>query len=570
LEQWQRKVSDESSLDTFTMVILTAYLNLRKYFPSYAFHNEPIASTSLLTTQLKISDEEQAARELAGTFFHTELKTRKLFENLRKQLEENHEENDEFSISKTFAQTPWRSLLRVQLPLPLPDETRFAGMWVLAPQGLGKTTLLHSILAGDIEKDACIILMDSKGDLIEPFLTHPALAGRRIIIGPDNPVGMNPLDIPHADMNKAVDNLEYLFSSLLDYKLTASQSMLLKAVLRSLISAFPNPNLGTFQDIMAEQPTKDIFSHVIFTKYAEQIKYLDPDLQQFLRLEFFTDGMKSRRQEVLQRLRLLLDNDLLRAMLMASSNTFRVGEAMDNGAFIIINNSRAKLGIKGAEFFGRFFIAQVLAAAQQRSLRSERDKKPVYFFIDECYTVVADDERITDVLHECRSQKIALVLAHQETSQVSNKVLSALQNCAIRFAHPDEEAQSVAPSLRMDIKTLRSMKPRSQFGAYVRGLSNSGIVVNVQPASFSDIKPRRLAAPSPRQVTPPTIIPEREESPYQSAANMAEMVLSSPPQHQAPTAETTSSKAQMAKGVPFPSSEKKDDPDPGEPANDWA
>jgi hypothetical protein len=399
-------------------------------------------------------------------------------------------------VDTYLAGTPLHALLLSPYPFALPDEQRFAGYWVIAPQGMGKTTLLHDLIIEDIKKDASIILMDSKGDLIEPYLGLNAISHRRVIIGPDNPIGINPLDIPRSDINKAVDNLEYLFASLLDFKLTAAQSMLLKAVLRSLVTAFPKPTLGTFQDIMSDGPKK----------YAEYIRNLEPDLQNFFKNEFFSENIKARRQEVLHRLRLLLDNDLLCSMLMASSSTFDLGAAMDQGAFIIINNSRGRLGNKGAEFFGRFFIAQVLAAAQQRSFRRDRDKKPVYFYIDECHTVVAQDERVTDVLHECRSQKIGLILAHQETTQVSENVLSALQNCAVRFAHPDEEARKLAGTLRMGAKALQSMH-RGQFAAYVRGLSKEGFVVNVDRPDFSSVK----APQHPHNQRPTIHVPTKEE-----------------------------------------------------------
>jgi hypothetical protein len=195
-------------------------------------------------------------------------------------------------------------------------------------QGKGKTTLLHALVKDDLERNASIVLLDSKGDLIAPFLSHPALSDRRVVIGPDNPIGMNPLDIPHTDINKAVESIEYLFSSLLDFKLTSTQSMLLRAVFRTLIQAVPNPNLGTFQELMAKDGEK---------KYGRYLTGLDPDLQNFFANEYNSPN-----------------------------------------------------------------------------------------------TVVAKDERITDVLHECRSQKIALCVAHQETSQVDEKVLSAFQNCASR------------------------------------------------------------------------------------------------------------------------------------------
>jgi hypothetical protein len=105
-------------------------------------------------------------------------------------------------------------------------------------------------------------------------------------------------------------------------------------------------------------------------------------LRDFFVKEFETDNIKHRRQEVLQRLRLLLDNDVMKEMLLAPSTTFHIGEAMDDGKVIIIDNSKGKLGEQAAEFFGRFFIAQVLAAAQQRSFRPAHTKRPVYFYKD--------------------------------------------------------------------------------------------------------------------------------------------------------------------------------------------
>src|SRR5262249_33253119 len=167
-------------------------------------------------------------------------------------------------------------------------------------------------------------------------------------------------------------------------------------------------------------------------------------------------------------LRLLLDNETMRAMLTATVTRFRISEAMDSGKVVIINNSKARLGDQGAEFFGRFFIAQVLAAAQQRSSRQRGDKPPVYFYIDECQNVIARDEKIPTILDECRNQTIALIMAHQRTKQItSENVLDALSNCAIRFANSDEEARYLAPRLRTSPEFLQSLG-RGKFARFVR------------------------------------------------------------------------------------------------------
>jgi len=183
---------------------------------------------------------------------------------------------------------------------------------------------------------------------------------------PQNPVATNPLDIAQADLAQSVDLLEYLFASLLEFKMAAMQTTLFRSVLRALILAFPNPTLETFRDLLING----------YEKYASHIATLPPDLQDFFHKDFNERSYADRRREVLQRLRLLLDNDTMRAMLTAATTRFRIGEAMDSGKIVIINNSKARLGDQGAEFFGRFFIAQVLAAAQQRAGRSPATSRP--------------------------------------------------------------------------------------------------------------------------------------------------------------------------------------------------
>jgi hypothetical protein len=192
-----------------------------------------------------------------------------------------------------------------------------------------------------------------------------------------------------------------------------------------------------------------------------------------------------RRREVVQRLRLLLDNPSMAAMLLSLQTRFDIGKAMDDGKVVIINNSKALLGDTGSEFFGRFFIAQVLAAAQQRSGRKQGEKKPVYFYIDECQNVIARDDKIPTILDECRSQRIALIMAHQRTAQItSSNVLDALSNCAVRYANSDDEARWLAPRLRTTENFLQTLKV-GQFAAYVRDVTPRALALTVTPVDFS-------------------------------------------------------------------------------------
>ena len=415
-----------------------------------------------------IGDPEPLIEELRYPFFEPEVTRLRLFPELRGRLAQDD-----------WQSTPLRKFFDIDAPFSLPEEARFSGHWILSPPGRGKTTLLHAMVMEDLDRaGASLILMDSKGDLIDPMRKLKHIQDRMIIIDPDpqNPVAINPLDIAQTDLAQTVDLLEYLFASLLEFKMTAMQTTLFRSVLRSLVSTFPNPTLETFRDLLTNG----------YEKYREYIDKLPPDLKDFFYKDFNEKGYADRRREVLQRLRLLLDNETMRAMLTATVTRFRISEAMDTGKVVIINNSKARLGDQGAEFFGRFFIAQVLAAAQQRSSRQRGDKPPVYFYIDECQNVIARDEKIPTILDECRSQNIALIMAHQRTKQItSENVLDALSNCAIRFANSDEEARYLAPRLRTSPEFLQSLG-RGKFAAFVRDLTPQAIAVSVNRVDFGE------------------------------------------------------------------------------------
>jgi hypothetical protein len=425
-----------------------------------------------LTVPLRqvIRDTEATSLAALAPFHSAEASDLRLFESVRSERRDLG--NGQFG-------NPFDTLLDGPVPFPLPPETRFSGHWVLSPPGRGKTTLLHAIVMEDLRiPGACLILMDSKGDLIEPIRGLAAIKDRLVIIDPDpqNPVAINPLDIDRTEVNQTVDLLEYLFASLLEFKMTAMQTTLFRSVLRALVIAFPNPTLETFRDLLTNG----------YGKYARYIQSLPSDLKDFFENEFNEKNYADRRREVLQRLRLLLDNETMRAMLTAETTRFRMSSAMDSGKVVIINNSKARLGDQGAEFFGRFFIAQVLAAAQQRSLRGSGQKPPVYFYIDECQNVIARDEKIPTILDECRSQNIALIMAHQRTKQIaSENVLDALSNCAIRFANSDEEARYLGPRLRGSTEFLQSLA-RGQFAAFVRDLTQGAVAVSVSRVDFTE------------------------------------------------------------------------------------
>ena len=194
--------------------------------------------------------------------------------------------------------------------------------------------------------------MDSKGDLINPFKAYKSFKTSLLSLSraKKHPLALNPFDLG-TQSHHTVGLLEYIFSALLEAKMTPLQSTLFRCSLRATL-CHPNSHYGNVQRHIQNGAT-----------YA-----LPPDLETFFKHEFpDTKTYGETRRQRQWRLRLLLENPVISSMFAAKKTKLDIGKEMNAGKIIIVNNSKALLGEEGAEFFGRFFIALVLNAAQERT-----------------------------------------------------------------------------------------------------------------------------------------------------------------------------------------------------------
>jgi hypothetical protein len=373
-------------------------------------------------------------------------------------------------------------------PFALDSRARFAETWIVAPPGRGKTNLLHNMIAEDRREKATIVLMDSKGDLINAYKGYDDV----VLIEPST-VQINPFQL--GSSTRTLDFLEYIFSALLETKLTSKQTTLFRCVL-ALMLQIPNATIETFRKVLVNG----------WKDYEPYVMQLDEDNRDF----FYVEGRKSEfdggqygetKQEVLQRLRLLVSNHYLKQIFTATTSNTDFFKLLDSHKTIIIDNSKDELGENGAEFFGRFFVALVWMAAVSRSKLREDQKVPVYFYIDECHTVIKRDTKVTTILDECRSQKIALILAHQRIGQIEPNVMDALNNCAIRIANSDDDAEALAKRFRVEASALRL--PVGSFACFVRDQTAQARTVSVPEFDMSQFPPAPQMAPPPLRAPEP-------------------------------------------------------------------
>lgn len=366
-----------------------------------------------------------------------------------------------------------RDIASTPIPFDIPFERWFEGTWIVAPTGQGKTNLLkHLILS--FPTNAAIILIDAKGELIQEFSRLEVLKERLVLLDPtpECPLAINPLDIG----GHSVELLEYLFAALLEAGMTPLQSTLFRLTL-TLVVTVPNATLETFRDIIQNG----------VKPYEQYVRKLSKRDQDFFDKEFNGETYRKTKQEIMWRLRLLFSIPALDAMLQSPKTKLDIGRLMDEGKFVCINNNYELLGDQGSEFFGRFFIALIWAAARKRTqMPANVPKRPVFVLIDEAHYVIARDTKIPTILQQCRAQKVAMVFAHQELQSIKNDdVRVALKNCGIKFAHPDAEAFELAPFFNTDKEFFQSLQ-EYHFACTIRNKTKTPVSLAVPAIDLED------------------------------------------------------------------------------------
>lgn len=386
------------------------------------------------------------------------------------------------------------------VPFTIPDQARFEHGWILAPQGTGKTQLIQFLVSCDLEKvarnEASVVVMDSQGDLIEQigslkeFAPDGPLHDRLVLIEPDidYPLALNIFDMGKDRLddysardreqltNNTIDLLTYVFDALLGEggMMTTKQSTLYRYVIRLLMEV-PEATLANFAEILKILKPADL------EPYREHIEKLHAPARDFFETQYCDRQFNETKAQVAWRLANMMENTVFERMFSFPKSKLDLFTELNSAKIILINTDRALLGEERTAVFGRFFIAMLLSAAQERATLSRSSRLPVFCYIDEAHDYISHDTRITRILDQARKMNISMMLAHQRTRQIAvPNVLDALATTSVKFASTDNtgDAQMLARSMNTDAAFISTQRER-HFALHVRRKTPSAISVKV-------------------------------------------------------------------------------------------
>ncbi|MBP6379871.1 MAG: hypothetical protein KA312_05585 [Sphingorhabdus sp.] len=407
-------------------------------------------------------------------------------------------------VSTYLSGTPLLPLFDQTLDFTIPTKTRFEHHHIVAGSGHGKTQTLQYLIAHDLEAvtegKRSVVVLDSQGDLIRTisslkcFAPGEPLHERVVIIDPSDiewPVSLNLFDVGmdrlagYAPLererltNSILELYDFVLGTLLSAEMTQKQNVIFRYVTRLMLH-IPDATIHTLRELM--EPNSQV-------KFAEHIAKLSGTARHFFETEFAGKEFEQTKKQVLRRLWGILENQTLERMFSHPRSKLDLFSEMNAGKVILINTAKDLLKEQGTEIFGRFFIALIAQAAQERATLPANKRMATIVYVDEAQDYF--DRNIGIILAQARKQNVGMVLSHQFLGQLEPKLQEAFAaNTAIKFAGgvSAKDARALAPMLYCQPEFIEA-QPKASFAAHVRGQTKSAVPLKF-PLGYMEKLPR--------------------------------------------------------------------------------
>jgi hypothetical protein len=384
-------------------------------------------------------------------------------------------------VEKFLHHTPFYQFFCTRVPFRIKRERFTEHGALFARSGHGKSRALRAFVAQFLQEQCppALFLIDSLGSLIEGIdrldVFNNTLKDRLVILDPSRPEYMPRLNF--FDM-KSDDLCFYLFKAI-DQSFTARQATMI-SYLMEYMRALPAPSVLKLIEVCESKANL----------YPEVLPKLSPFAQSFFEHQFYAgksgdNFVQQTKAQIAQRLYTLGRLSKFNEMFSASDDLFDPYECMQQKRIVLINTDARSpdlggLGEAGSAIFGRFILAQCLAAARRRPMY---ERHLALLVVDEAKAYM--DEQSALILSDARQFGMGMLLASQQPHQLPEGVRSEINtNTSIRMMGNIEYAvaSQYARDMRCEPDWIVSMKSfdrsHAEWATFVSGMDHA-IKVNI-------------------------------------------------------------------------------------------
>ncbi len=319
----------------------------------------------------------------------------------------------------------------VQLPCYFDTDHLTRHVHVLGKTGMGKSTLLRSLMAG-LMGEGGFCLLDPHGDLAEWALN--AVPPHRLddvvfldAADPDYAPALNLVSsaIPEAQRPRVASALLSSFRHLWAESWGPRLEYILYHALRTLLDA-GNVSLIALPRLLVDESFR--------ASLVKQCR--DPFIRAFWSTEYEAWDRRFRQEAiapVLNKLGQIVAVPQVRHIFGQVKLKVDLAEVLREGRIVILNLAKGIIGEDAARILGSLFVSSLCAAAMERSPSNTDDRRDFTLILDEAQSFLSD--ALVTVLSESRKFGLGMALCHQYLAQLPSVVQTAvLGNVGTTFA----------------------------------------------------------------------------------------------------------------------------------------
>ena len=303
-------------------------------------------------------------------------------------------------------------------------EARRRHLWILGKTGMGKTTLLQSIIKQDLDAGRGFAVLEPHGDLAENTLKLVPRRRKNDIVFFDaadlaNKVTFNPLMVPkRSDKTLVADGVLSAFQKI--FGLDEGEAPRLLHIFRNCLLSLvemPGSTLIDVQRILVEP----IYRKTVISRVS------NPVVRSFWLDEFGKWKPNDRTAFIASlqnKLGAFLTNEKLQRVLGDPKAKLDLRKIMDEGKVLIVNLSKGRLGENASNLLGTLIVTSLQLAAMSRANIPESDRRDFSIIMDEFQNFTSPS--IATFLSEARKYRTHLIIANQFTQQIPEDILAAI------------------------------------------------------------------------------------------------------------------------------------------------
>lgn len=297
-------------------------------------------------------------------------------------------------------------------------------IYIMGQTGVGKTTMLKTMINDCMNKNRGFGVVDPHGDLVNTIknIIPEHRKNDLVMFDPTKDTGFT---FNILEYNKDYpEQKTFIFNELIKvldemYDLRQTGGPIFELYLKNALFL-----------IMDQGGNLD---HVYKFFYNEEYcKFILENAEDKLAVEFFENAMRVRGEAsfesiapyITSKLNRFVQDAYIRKIVCADTSSIDFRKIIDSGKILLISLPKGRLGYEGVKFLGTLLFNKLIMAAFTRENIEYSARRPFYLFVDEFQNFTSRE--IETALSESRKYGLRLVLANQTLAQLRPEIMKIL------------------------------------------------------------------------------------------------------------------------------------------------